>query len=497
MNEVRVAVTPPPAPGSTAGALRWSAFAVTGRHMAQLSFSLVLARVLGPVQFGIVSAATVYVTLSMLLLDQGMSSALIQRRAVDVRAPGATATLNALMAGALALVTWVVAPAMATFFHTPALTGLLRVLGIGLLVKSLAITPRAVLSRDLRMRSLGIADVAGAFVGCAAGLTAAALGAGYWSLAVQVVLTDTVVAGVLLHATPDVRFNTDLRLLRPMLPYSLRVFATNGVAYLSRNVDNIAVGHSLGPAALAQYGMAYRVLVIPVQVVGQTVNRVLFPALSRIADHRERMAAMMLSATEVLALLAIPVMSLVACASSALVHLGLGEAWAPTAPILSVLALAGARETIYYITPSLMKATGHARLGLRFELASTTVQVTGILIGLRHGALGVACGYALAGVVLTPVLMAIQRRLTGLSVRSQLAAVLPAVHASAWGAGAYYAGSSLSDTVWLSLVLGVVAWVVACAGVLLLVHRSYTARMLAAVGRLRAGRSPVATGGAT
>lgn len=482
-----------------AGALKWSAFAVTGRQVAQLAFALVLARILGPAGFGVVSAATVYVTLSMLLLDQGLSSALIQRKTVDDRAPGATATVNVVMAACLALLTWLIAPLMATFFHSPALTGLLRVLGVGLVVKALAITPRAVLSRDLQMRSVAVADVSGAFAGCAAGLTAAALGAGYWALAVQVLLTDSVVASVLLRATPGVRFNSEVRGLRPMLPYSLRVFATNGVAYLSRNVDNIAVGHYLGPASLAHYGMAYRVLVIPIQMVGQTVNRVLFPALSRIADHRERMAAMMLSTTEMLALLAIPTMSLVACASYELVRLGLGESWAPTAPILSVLALAGARETVYYVTPSLMKATGHARLGLRFELVSTGVQVIGILVGLHFGALGVACGYALAGVVLTPALMVIQRRLTGLSLGAQLRAVLPAAHVSIWGAGAYYAGSAASDNLWVSLFVGVTAWALASAAVLLLVHRRYSARMLHNLQRVRNGRvpaGPVSAGGA-
>src|SRR3954469_21978456 len=133
---------------------------------------------LGPDQFGVVSAATVYVTLSMLVLDQGFSAALIQRRDLSARAPGAVASVNLLVAAALAALTWFLAPALGSFFHAPELTGLLRVLGFGLMLKALDVTPRAMLSRHLRMREVGLADVSGALIGATAGIAAAVAGAG-------------------------------------------------------------------------------------------------------------------------------------------------------------------------------------------------------------------------------------------------------------------------------------------------------------------------------
>jgi len=451
---------------------------VVGRQVAQLVFALVLARLLGPAGFGVVSAATVFVTLSMLLLDQGLSAALVQRPTLSAQAPGAAATVNVMMAAVLGVLSWVGAPALAAFFHSPPLTGLVRVLGVGLVLKALAITPRAMLSRRLDMRSIASADVTGAVIGATAGLVAAIAGAGYWALAVQVIVLDVVVAVMLLRATPGVRFNLRVSLVRPLLPFSSQVFATNGVAYLSRNIDNAAVGHVLGPAALAQYGMAYRVLVIPVQMIGQTVNRVMFPALSRMATDRARLADTLVRATEVLALAALPAMTLVACASKELVVIVLGPSWAPTAPIVAVLALAGARETVYYITPSLMKATGHASMNLRFELASTAVQVTGIIIGLRHGAFGVACGYAIAGLVLTPVLMLLQRRLSGVRLKDQLAAVAPAVNSSVWGGAAYLLVGRTDWSPLVTVTTGSLAFVAVAALVLGLLHRPAARRAL-------------------
>ena len=94
---------------------------------------------------------------------------------------------------------------MADFFSAPELAPLLRVLGLGLLLKGLAVTPRAMLQRELAFRPIGVADIGGGVLGAAAGITAAVLGAGTWSMAVQVLLTDLVIAVVLLVAGPGHR----------------------------------------------------------------------------------------------------------------------------------------------------------------------------------------------------------------------------------------------------------------------------------------------------
>ena len=172
--------SPPAGPGRrTAGvSIRWSFAAVLGRQVPQFAAALVLARILGPENYGVISAATVYVTLTTLVLDQGLAAALIQRPTLDRALPGAVATVNLASAALLAGLTWLLAPSVAAFFSAPELTPLLRVLGLGLLLKGLAVTPRAVLQRELAFRPIGVADIGGGVLGAVAGITAAVLGAG-------------------------------------------------------------------------------------------------------------------------------------------------------------------------------------------------------------------------------------------------------------------------------------------------------------------------------
>ena len=59
-----------------------------GRQVPQFVAALVLARILGPENYGVISAATVYITLTTLVLDQGLAAALIQRPTWTGRCPG-------------------------------------------------------------------------------------------------------------------------------------------------------------------------------------------------------------------------------------------------------------------------------------------------------------------------------------------------------------------------------------------------------------------------
>lgn len=469
---------PQPGPGAAGTSVRWSFAAVLGRQVPQFAAALVLARILGPDNYGVISAATVYITLTTLVLDQGLAAALIQRPTLDRSLPGAVATVNLASAALLAGLTWLLAPAVAGFFSAPDLAPLLRVLGLGLLLKGLAVTPRAMLQRQLAFRPIGAADIGGGVLGAAAGITAAVLGAGIWSMAVQVLLTDLVVAAVLLATSRGTAPNVRLRGLRSVLPFSLRIFASNGLAYLSRNADNILIGRFLGVASLSLYAMAYRVLVVPVQMIGQTVNRATFPLFSRLTDQPDRLARALLTTLELLAFAAVPAMALVSVAAPELVAVVLGAEWRATVPVLTVLALAGARETVCSVVGSLMRAKGAGRLIFRYEWLATGSQLAGILIGLQFGILGVAIGVTAAGFGLMPVLFVIQRRLSGVSVRAQFRRLLPPVHAAAWGALAYLGIRLASDSALVILLGGVLGYALVVMIVLWLAHRQALLRVL-------------------
>jgi O-antigen/teichoic acid export membrane protein len=461
--------------------MRWSAISMVGREASRLVFTVLLARLVGPEAFGIAAQAIVYIGVVGLLLDQGFSSALIQRRRLENDLPGAIVTVNLAIGAVLSLVTLALAPLWADFMSTPQLTLVLVVLAPDLVIRAVVITPRALLLREMAFRKIGIADVGSAMVGGILGVVVAELGGSYWAIVVQTLSTDVVLAVLLLLLGAGRRPNLRFRILRKIVGFSGRAFAAGLlINSVSRNIDSLLIGRFLGPEPLAFYGLANRLLLLPVRLVSTTIGGVLFPAFSRLADNLVGLRTELARATRVIAILALPAMALISAAAPQLILILFGHKWLPAVPIVQVLAVTGALQTIYQPTTApLVLGLGHARLNLRYAWLTTLVATTGIVIGLPFGAFGVAVGYTIAAALLLPVEWWIRRRLVGLTLRSQAATLWPGLHVASWTAAAYLLIAIIVPEHDLAvLMLGLPAAVLVAVGVLRVAHSGQLAELL-------------------
>ncbi|MCZ4501142.1 MAG: lipopolysaccharide biosynthesis protein, partial [Marmoricola sp.] len=385
-----------PKPGGSRS-LKWSAIGLAGKHGTVAVFALVLARLLGPDAYGLVAQATIYITLTTLLLDQGIAAALMSERAVHRPVLGAAITLNMLLAVVLGGLTVGIAPGVAGFFGEPNLTPVLSVLGIGLLFKGAAIVPRMMLGRSLNFKAIALCDLTGAIAGGVLGISLAIGGADYWSLVGQNLAMDVVAAILYIAFAHPPAPNLQVRLIRPLLGFSSRVFGSNLLSYAAGNSDSILIGRYLGASALATYDVAYRFLRLPVDMTSQILSRVLFPLVAGKMHRGEAVAPIVFRSVRGVSYLTFPLMALVGAAAPQLVAVVLGSEWTAAVPILVVFALSGARQSITTINTPVMLGLGQAGAQLRFSIIAAVIQVSAIGLGLQWGALGVAVSYTVAG----------------------------------------------------------------------------------------------------
>lgn len=459
--------------------IRWSSLSVIGREVSRSVFTIVLARLIGPEDFGIVAQATVYIGIVAILLDQGFSSALIQRKHVEPEMPGAVVTINLAVGGALTALTIAIAPLWASFMRTPQLMLVLAVLSSSLLFRSMGLAARAMLMRGMEFRKIAICDVAATMSGGLLGILVAVAGGNYWSVVVQILTTDIVYLLVLQFFGAAYRPNLHLRLLRQIAGFSLRAFAAGLLTSVSHNVDNLLVGRFHGPQALAFYAMAYKLLLLPVQLACVSVGYVLFPRFARLADDIATLGVEMTRTIRSLALLSLPAMAIVSAAAPQIVAVMFGPDWTPAVPIIQVLAIAGAVQAVYQpSTLPLILGLGHAKLNLRYAWLTTTVTIVGIVGGLPYGALGVAVGYCTATVLLVPVEWLIRRHLLMLTIRGQVACLMPAIHITAWAVAGYLSIAVLIPGHELAvLVLGTLVAIGMAVAVMRIAHRSQFAEL--------------------
>ncbi|WP_029121221.1 lipopolysaccharide biosynthesis protein [Mycobacterium sp. 283mftsu] len=475
--------------------MRWSIISMFGREGSRLIFTVLLARLLGPHEYGVAAQATVLIAIVCILVDQGFSAALIQRASLADEMPGATVSINVAIGTVLTVATAAISPLWAAFMNTPALGPMLAVLSIELVIRSAAITPRAMLIRSMQFRTIAIVDTLGVVSGGAFGLVAALIWHSAWAIVIQLIATDLV--GLLAMVFMGVTYRPNLRLshVAELFGFSWRASATgvllNSVA---TNVDNVLIGWRWGPVALANYALAYRLLMLPVSLATATVGPVLLSAFSRMTDDIAAAAAQMTRTVRALAILFIPAMALVAVAAPQWIAIFFGPEWRSAVPIIQVMTLAGAVQTVYKCsTSSLLLGFGKAAFALRYALLVTSVTTIGIFAGLPFGVFGVAAGLTTATGLLLPIEWIIRKRVLEIPIRTQITSLLPAVHAGAWVVAVYLGVVRVAPSAGAGLlVVGTTLSVAAAAAVVRMCHRSLYDELVSIAGHLRGRATGVA-----
>jgi O-antigen/teichoic acid export membrane protein len=450
-----------------AGGVRWSLIATIGTLAGRMAFVVLLMRMLGPGNFGIVAQATVYITVATIFLNLGLPVTIIQRRNLDRAGIGTALCLTIVSALALAVATVFGAPLLATFFRTPELTGVLRVISISLVLKGLAVVPTAMLAREMRFRALGIAEISSTAISGAVAIAAAVNGAGYWALVIQILVLDSIYLVMVMGAARLPRPTWSPTAARGLWSFSSRMMGSDIINYVSNNGDKVLIARFLGATPLALYGLAGRVLVVPIETLGKTADRVILPTFSRLQDDGERVARYFLEASASVALFASAPMTLVILCAPLAVPIAFGDDWNAAVLPLQLLAAHGVFFLLIALTNPVVQAAGRADWEFRWALFTTVIALATFVVGLQWGIAGVAACFLVQGALLNPIRFVMVQRLIPLSVGAYLRQLAPAGTSTAALVGAWIAvAAMLQDQVGdLSLlvaasVAGVVAFLV-------------------------------------
>ena len=158
--------------------------------------TLLLARLLSPAEFGLVSMALLVITAFDILRDFGIGSAVIQRQRDGDAAANLAFALSSCMGVTLFTLNWLLAPVTTRFFQANSpqqgelLIWLVRVLGLSLLFVSLGSTQDVLLQKGLQYRKRMVPEVGRTFTKGLLSVVLALTGAGAWSLVLGQVVGD-------------------------------------------------------------------------------------------------------------------------------------------------------------------------------------------------------------------------------------------------------------------------------------------------------------------
>jgi len=390
----------------------------------RLGSLMILARLLGPKDFGLVGMVTAFTGVLTLFRDFGLSSAAIQRATVTEEQVSTLFWINMLVGVLLAMLAVALAPFISAFYREPRLLMVTIVLAAGFLFNAAGVQHGALLQRQMRFTTLAVINTISLIVGTVIAIGGAKAGFGYWALVAMTVvfpLINTIgcwLTTAWIPGMPRRRAG-----IRSMMRFGGTITLNGLVVYIASNFEKVLLGRFWGVDALGIYGRAYQLINIPSENLNSAAGEVAFSALSRLQDDPIRLKSYFLKGYSLVLAMTLPVT--IACAFFAddIILVILGPQWVAAAPIFRFLAPTILVFAIANPLAWLVSSLGLVERGLKMGLVIAPVMIASYVVGLPYGPRGVALAYSAVMLLWVMPVIAWSVHGTVVSVRDVLLAV--------------------------------------------------------------------------
>ncbi len=397
------------------------------KFCVQFCSTVVLTRLLGPADFGLMALVTPLLSFVKSLNDLGFGQAVVQTNELNQSQVSWLFWLNLATSTGLAIAVMLAAPAIGWLYGDPKVTTLTIALASLLIPATLSMLPSAILNRQLRFISLSIAETLAMAAGAAVGITSAYAGLGYWSLVLMQAtntLTILPLIGWLAGWWPSAPARE--RNVGSLLRFGINMTGSNLATYFAMAGDNIIIGMVRGKVALGFYDRSYNLVVQPLMQVMGPVSRIAVPLLSRLSDDPPRFSRAYLQLLQFALAMCVPGLLFLIFTAPAIVLLLFGSRWHSIAPIVAWVCVGGLMTPLNASASWIFTAQNRTHEQLIYVVLNAGISLASFAIGVIWGVVGVACVSALTfAFIQTPLLIRAATRVGAVTLPVTLRAVMP------------------------------------------------------------------------
>jgi O-antigen/teichoic acid export membrane protein len=328
--------------------------------MSQLA-TIVLAKILGPGDFGLYAICLVFINLLIFVSIFGLDSAVIHRQTDIDKAIETASTLRFILSLLLAALLFVLAPLIAETIGSQELVTPLQVSGIAIIIAAFGFETLVRLSKGLLFKSVSITRIVNIATWSVTALVLAYLGFKFWSLLFAYIAGLVATAVALWIIRPwKIRYRVDRPIAQELVRYGTFPLGAGLLTLLVWNVDKLAVGAILGSSAIV--GSYYIAIsygtIIPSLFTGIT-STVLFPTFSKIQTDLTGLREKYLKALKYLSYISIPAGVGLAVISRTFILRILGPDWSAAVAPLAIFSVVGILGSLTSPASSVFLATGN------------------------------------------------------------------------------------------------------------------------------------------
>lgn len=439
----------------------WSSIERFSTQGVQFLIMIIMARLLTPKDYGLIGMLAIFLSVAQSLIDSGFSQALIRKQNRTDVDNSTVFYFNIIVSIALYLILFISAPFVADFYNQPELTSVMRVICLGVILNSMAVVQRALLTVRIDFKTQAKASLSAAvFSGCI-GIFLAYSNFGVWALVVQQLLNlsvNTLLLWIFSKWRPVAVFSWQS--FHELFAFGSKMLASGLLNTIYMNIYPIVIGKLFSASSLGHYTRAHQFSEFPSQNINGIIQRVTYPILCSIQDDRERLENIYRKFLKLSAFIVFPLMIGLSAVAQSFIDIVLGTQWGFCGQLLQIICFAMMWYPIHAINLNLLQVKGRSDLFLRLEIIKKILGISVLCITAPFGLLVMCYGQIFNSIVALTINTYYTGKLINVGFIRQMKDLLPTILLSLTMFGTILLVNGLIESNMYRLIIGIMVGIV-------------------------------------
>jgi len=361
----------------------WKFLERFGVQGVQFVLQIILARLLSPEHYGVLSIMIIFTTLANVFIQNGFNTALMQGKDVTEEDYSSVFWITLVVATILYAILFMTAPLIGEFYDMPAIVVPFRAIALMLFPGVFNSIQIAKTSRELDFKKVFYGNIGGIIVSGVVGIVMAYLGAGIWALVAQTVL-NILIATIVMWFMVDWRPKLQCNFTRvaKLFSFGWKLLVSSLIDTLYQDLSSLIIGKKYDSGTLGFYNRGKQFPQFVITAIGNTVQSVMLPAMSEKQDEKQGLKYLMKNTIVIASFIVFPVMAGLAGVAPTMITLLLTEVWLPCVPYLQIFCIPLAFYPIHICNLQAINAVGRSDIFLKLEILKKIIGIIVLIIAV-------------------------------------------------------------------------------------------------------------------
>ena len=347
----------------------WTFTEMFGGQFINFFVNIILARKLFPEDYGLIGMIFIFITISTILMDSGISISILRSKDVTEEDYSTLFVSNVTISIIIYILIFCLAPFIAKFYNKELLSVIIRVYALNIIIQSFVTVQTIYLVKKLKFKKQALMKLPSIIISSIIAIYMAYNGYGVWSLIWMYLLQNffwTLFHWIFGDWNPKIGFNH--KIFKKHFSYGNKLVLVELLNSVTANIYQIVLGKNFNSSTVGNYTQAITLRQIPITNIYGAVIKVLFPVFSEIKGNNKKFNHYFLFCQEILILILVPIFVFMGLYSKEILVLLFSKKWENASFFLTIGCLAGIFSSISNYNISILNIVVDSSKVLMFEI---------------------------------------------------------------------------------------------------------------------------------